>query len=515
MTISWSRMVLGASLLVLFIIYLIYRYMTRNFNYWKNRGVIFVPPSPFLGNFGEFLLGKKSVANFTKAVYNYAPNEPYVGFFGFDKPMLMIRDVGLINQILVKDFNYFDDRFVNAGAHDILGNSNLFVLKNPAWKILRKNLTPIFTSGKLKEMVKLIKEVGEDLITHMEHQHLEESGQVLEVKEICLLFTIDMIATTAFGVRANSLNNPTADFGRNSKEMFRETLYRSIEQISLFFAPALMTPLRFHLFPKNLGEFMRKVIWDAISEREKSGIQRHDLIDLLIELKNQKPDEAEETIFEFQGDTVVAQAALFFVAGFETSSSTMSFALYELAVKPEIQNRLRREITDAIERNGGRITYDLIMQLPYLDMVVSETLRKYPPLPLLDRLTRTDYRVPGTDLIIEKGTPVYISLTGLHSDPKYHNNPEEFDPERFSDVNKHSTKRGWNPFGEGPHSCIGRRLGLLQSKLGIIEMLRNYQFTPCERTPIPMVLSKKGLTMRPRGGLYLHVKKIHPHIHST
>lgn len=95
------------------------------------------------------------------------------------------------------------------------------------------------------------------------------------------------------------------------------------------------------------------------------------------------------------------------------------------------------------------------MKLPYLDMVISEALRKYPPLPLLDRVADSNYHVPGTDLVIEKGTPVYVSLLGLHYDPEYFENPEKFDPERFSNTNKDSAKRAYYPFGDGPHACIG------------------------------------------------------------
>lgn len=96
------------------------------------------------------------------------------------------------------------------------------------------------------------------------------------------------------------------------------------------------------------------------------------------------------------------------------------------------------------------------MNLPYLDMVVAETLRKYPPLPFLDRLTKENYKLPNSDLVIEKGTPVFISMTGLHYDPEYFPDPDKYDPERFSEANKKSRKQSvYIPFGDGPHICIG------------------------------------------------------------
>jgi cytochrome P450 family 6 len=86
----------------------------------------------------------------------------------------------------------------------------------------------------------------------------------------------------------------------------------------------------------------------------------------------------------------------------------------------------------------------------------TETLRKYPPLPLLDRVCLQDYKVPGTDLIIEKNTPVFIALLGLHRDPEYYPDPELYDPERFEEENKRLQKPyTYLPFGDGPHNCIG------------------------------------------------------------
>lgn len=141
-------------------------------------------------------------------------------------------------------------------------------------------------------------------------------------------------------------------------------------------------------------------------------------------------------------------------------------------------------------------------------MVVSETLRMYPPLGFLDRIAGQDYKVPNSDLTIEKGTPVIISMIGMHYDPEYFPDPEKFDPERFSEENKKNRPAYvYFPFGEGPHVCIGLRLGLLQSKLGLIHLLKQYEYSPSEKTCIPMRLDPKGLTTTALGGIQLNVRK--------
>lgn len=96
------------------------------------------------------------------------------------------------------------------------------------------------------------------------------------------------------------------------------------------------------------------------------------------------------------------------------------------------------------------------MSLPYLDMVTSEGLRKYPLLHFLDREAEEDYEFPDTKVVIEKGTPIVIPMSGIHMDPKYFPNPEDFDPERFSPENKRKILPfTYFPFGEGPRNCIG------------------------------------------------------------
>ncbi|XP_034952670.1 cytochrome P450 6k1-like [Chelonus insularis] len=490
--------------------FLAYLYMTRKFKYWKKQGITEVTPIPFVGNFGACLIAKKSAGRWIQDIYEWGSGLPYVGLYIFDKPALLFRDPELVKNVLVRDFNYFQDRYARASPHDRLGDANLFLLKNPAWKLVRTKLTPIYTSGRLKKMFELMVEIGNDLSTHMENLHLEGEGKTLEMKELAAKFTTDMIATTAFGVKANSLNDPNAEFRQCGRKIFETSLYRNFELTAIFFAPSLVKPLNLQFMSKEGADFLRNTMSSVINERERSGFKRNDLIDLLVELKNNaKNDSAFKNLFDFSGDNLVAQAAVFFNGGFETSSSVISFTLYELALHPEIQSKLREEINDALHESDGKITYEMVMNMPYMDMCVSETLRKYPPLPFLDRVTTENYKIPNSNITLEKGTPVVISVSGLHFDSEYFPDPDKYDPERFSSENKKATKPFvYIPFGEGPHICIGMRIGLLQSKLGLIKLLSEYEFTPCNETLIPMQLTPKSVLTTALGGIYLNTKKI-------
>ncbi|XP_053980183.1 uncharacterized protein LOC128877154 [Hylaeus volcanicus] len=485
-----------------------YLYMTRKFKYWAKRGIMEVPPTPFIGNFTECLMMKKSPADFVWDLYNRSKGLPYMGFYIFDKPFFLPKDPELIKHILVKDFDVFCDRHATADVNDRLGYANVFQMKNPAWKTLRAKLSPIFTSGKLKKMFELMRMVADDLDEHLETLNLNVPKEV-ELKDVCSRFTTDMIGSTAFGLRVNSLKDPNAPFRVAGKEIFATNFFRSMEFLIIFFAPQLTKYTHPKVFGKKSGEFLRNVFWRMINERIDTGEKRNDLIELLIDLKKKHEGDDDLGGFRFNGDDLVAQAAVFFTAGFETSSTTMSFTLYELALNMDIQRKLRKEVLDALEESGGKITYDMIMTLPYLDMVVSETLRKYPPLAFLDRVCNTNYKVPNSDLTLEKGTPVFISIFGLHYDPKYFPDPQTYDPERFNEANKQQRPSCvYIPFGDGPHICIGLRMGLMQSKLGIVQFLRKYEVTPSEKTQIPMVFDPKGVVTSAIGGLYLNVRKV-------
>ncbi|XP_077262494.1 cytochrome P450 6k1-like [Temnothorax americanus] len=218
--------------------------------------------------------------------------------------------------------------------------------------------------------------------------------------------------------------------------------------------------------------------------------------------------------FTFDDDDLLAQAASFFLVGFKTISTTAAFALYELALQPEIQSMLRKEILEVLKKFNEKVTYNMMRpnsrSFPYLDMVVSETLRKYPSLGFLNRMAKRNYKVKKHNLIIEKDTPVYISVLGLHYDPKYFPNPDIFDPERFNEKNKYIIPQDvYSPFGKGQRICIAKGFGLLHTKLALLKILSKYEVTPCKKTSIPVEIDPRGaMTVPLNGVLYLKIQKI-------
>jgi cytochrome P450 family 6 len=142
----------------------LYFYFTRNFKFWQKLGIPYVKPVPFVGNIKDCVFLKKTIGEQLQRIYVENRDKPYVGIFSFDKPSLLIRDLELVKNILVKDFNTFMDRAPSAEEkNDPLFSNILGVIKGQRWRHLRTNLTPVFTSGKMKMMFCLVDTCGKEL----------------------------------------------------------------------------------------------------------------------------------------------------------------------------------------------------------------------------------------------------------------------------------------------------------------------------------------------------------------
>jgi len=241
-----------------------------------------------------------------------------------------------------------------------------------------------------------------------------------------------------------------------------------------------------------------------MGHRESGEVKRNDFVQMLVDIKNGAKSSEESFTFE----EVAAQAFSFFLAGFETSSSTMTFAFHEMAKQQDIQDKVREEIRAVSEKHGGKITYEAIFDMTYLGQVFDETLRKYPIVATLDRVVTKDYIVPDTDLVLKKGTHVLIPLQGIQNDPEYFVDPEKFDPERFTPENKESLHPCvYMPFGEGPRICVGMRFGIMQAKIGMALMLKNFKYTLNSKFP-EMKLYNKAPLLSPDGEVLLNIERV-------
>ncbi|PSN52371.1 Cytochrome P450 9e2 [Blattella germanica] len=272
------------------------------------------------------------------------------------------------------------------------------------------------------------------------------------------------------------------------------------------------------LFSLNaVSNFFRFLVQDSIQTRESRGIIRPDMIHLLMQAKNGTLKSEENTKMDgnsipkpkWDADDLTAQAFLFFVAGFETASTLLSFISHLLAVYPDIQNKLQDEIDQSLTDNDGKFTYESIHNMKYLDMVVSETLRLYPPAVVTDRKCVKEYNLPSEPPItLKPGDLLWLPIFALHRDPEYFPNPEKFDPERFSEENKNNIRPyTYIPFGAGPRNCIGNRFALMETKIALVHLLSSFNLKVVSKTPIPLKLTKNSFSMNVDGGFWIGLEE--------
>ncbi|KAM7394531.1 hypothetical protein PAMP_021328 [Pampus punctatissimus] len=188
---------------------------------------------------------------------------------------------------------------------------------------------------------------------------------------------------------------------------------------------------------------------------------------------------------------IISQLTIFISAGHDTSATTLAFLAYDLARNPEVMRRLQEEI-DSTFPDKGPVQYEALMQMEYLDSVVNECLRLYPPITRLERSTKETVKING--VTIPKDMTVMIPIYALHRDPELWTEPENFKPERFSKENKQSIKPyTYLPFGVGPRNCLAKRFALVMVKVALVEVLQHYSFLVCEETEIPLQMDPKGL----------------------
>lgn len=499
---------------------LLYWYFTNNFDYWKKHNAPFLQPTPFFGNFKDRLLFRKSNCHVSQDLYHAMEGQPLFGTWFVKKPILYVRDPEIVKRILVKDFAHFHDRGLPVDEKNNPLSAHLFNLGGSRWRALRVKLTPTFTSGKMKMMYALMHECGREFVEFVGREVATSENGELEFRELLARFTTDIIGTCAFGLQFNSMKDPNSEFRTMGRKVFTPSFMGTLGMILVTMVPFMGKFFKIR-FPKaDVSDFFMKAVHDTVEYREKNNVRRNDFLQLLIDLKNKGKLEDEDKDsksangvsasdgidIELTNNLLAAQAFVFFLAGFETSSTAMSFALHELSVNPKVLNKLQKEIDEVLKEYDGELTYEALRKMEYLENVINESLRKYPPVPVLMRVCNKKYTEPDTGAIVEEGVRVHIPVYAMQNDPKYFPNPENFEPDRFKEEEK--AKRPhyvYLPFGEGPRICIGVRFGMLQAKLGLAALLSRFNISAGSRTPHPVKLQTNAFVTTCQGGVWIKV----------
>lgn len=278
-TASW--LITDILLVILIFLIVAYVYTTRNHKYWKSRSVPYIQPHPLVGSLWNVISGRSQIGKELGLLYRQFDG-PYFGIYALDKPYLVLRSPDIIKKILIKDFSVFSNRnFGQDFNTDSLAANSLFILKNPDWKVLRAQLTPIFTSGKMRNMLPLMKQVGVDLQDYI----LRQPSDVVEMKEACVKYTTDLIASCAFGIEAKSFATEISEFRAVANRIFSFGLTRAVGLFFYFFAPRMVKLLKVKFVDDESAYFLRKVFSETIHQREELKMKRNDFVDILLNVK--------------------------------------------------------------------------------------------------------------------------------------------------------------------------------------------------------------------------------------
>uniref|UniRef100_A0A665W4C6 Thromboxane-A synthase n=1 Tax=Echeneis naucrates TaxID=173247 RepID=A0A665W4C6_ECHNA len=485
---------------------LLYWYSIYPFSVLSQCGIKHPKPIPFFGNIFSFRHG------FLNPLSDLIRTHGRVcGYYLGRRPVVVVADPDMLRQVLVKDFSSFPNRMTIRFATKPMTDC-LLMLRNERWKRVRSILTPSFSAAKMKEMVPLINAATEALMNNL--SVYAESGEAFDIHRCFGCFTMDVIASVAFGTQVDSQNNPDDPFVR-------------MQQKILYFLLLI-----YHIFIPNkrrdqMNQFFIKSIQRIIQQREEQPPEqrRRDFLQLMLDARTSKETVNQQTqplIADQDNDCplpqkphsrlpqkkmiteeeIVGQAFVFLLAGYETSSNTLAFTCYLLAIHPGCQCKVQQEVDDFFTRY---VNYTNVQELKYLDMVICEALRLYPPGFRFARDIDHDCVVNGQ--FLPKGATVEIPVGFLHYDAEHWPEPEKFIPERFTPEAKASRHPFvYLPFGAGPRNCVGMRLAQMEIKIALIRLFHKYSTVACSETKVPLKL-KSSSTLGPKNGIFVKITR--------
>ena len=327
------------------------------------------------------------------------------------------------------------------------------------------------------------------------------TDQTVDMLDWFSKLTLEVILSTAFGVDASIQLGENTEMLENAKTLFRTPgILRQLARLP--FGKSLLKLMQ--SLSGNKPLYFQGVAKEIIKSRRQQGLTgRKDLLHLMMVANEETTVEG---VSKLSDEEIIAQSIVFLLAGYETSSNTLSFTLYHLAVNPDVQDKLRKEIIEAMESNAKKPLYDVAQSIEYLDCVITESQRLCPPVSQVNRECSEDYDLNG--IHIPAGTEILIPIYALHHDPDAWQDPEKFDPERFRGPAKEARHAfQFLPFGAGPRNCIGMRFALMEIKIALVRILTKYKFVQSSETQVPLIIHP-GATLSAKGGVRVRVETV-------
>lgn len=342
----------------------LYFYITQwQYKKWQRYEIPYVTPKFPHGSFKYG--GLEHVTTLYQQYHNqFKSLTPLYGTFTLIIPTLTVTSLDLAKRIFTQDFPHFHDRFTNyVVKHDYL-TKNLVRLEGDEWKNLRRKLSPTFSSGHMKHMFPTILSVAEKAAEIMGTSDSAE----LDMKNFFSSYATDVIGTCIFGLQCNSLQNKDDIFKAMGQRIIQVNRSKSF-LLSVF--PNIAALFKMTLFDENAREFYTNIVRETLAHRETENVDRNDFIDVMIRAR--KTDVAEDKLSQ---EEITAQLVLFYTAGMDNTSTTLTFTLFELAQNPQLQTTARENVRNNIQKHNG-FNYEAISSMSFLEQCINGEHMKY------------------------------------------------------------------------------------------------------------------------------------------
>lgn len=438
-------------------------------------------------------------------LYSQYPNEKVVGLYRMTSPTLLIRDLDIVKQVLIKDFDSFPDRGLYY-SKERLGD-NLFHSDVTVMKILRKHLTTVFTASKFKANFQILAGRADKFVEYLESATLRDTE--INTLPFFRKYGADSIMMGAFGIDVNPYNDDNdlcdlLDAAIQTPSYFLE--------LELLF-PGTLSKYNLSIFPDNVAKFCKQVIQAGTTLESVRKTDRNITMDVLMDLRREgnvgsgKTVEGEKELrMDVTDDVLAGQVFIFYFAGYGNNSLLATYAMFHLANNPDAQEILIQEIDDVLRKHGGKFSYEALQEMKYLQMVFNETLRMHPLTNSVSRNVGRDIQLDGTDIVIDKNTIIAISPYAIQHDEKYYPEPEQFKPERFSPEKvKERHPCAMVSFGLGPRSCLGSRFAQLQFGICMVKVFSKFRVECTKNTVDKITITPMRLLLTPKEKIYLRL----------
>ncbi|EAJ8511919.1 cytochrome P450 [Campylobacter jejuni] len=415
---------------------------------------------------------------------SYKMQTGYVKMPNFD--LYVINDTKEVKRMMVDKVREFPkSAFLHELLSPLLGES-IFTTNGEVWKKQRELLRPSFEMTRINKVFNLMSEAVADM---MDRFGKYPNHAVIEVDEAMAFITADVIFRT---IMSSKLDEGKGKKILNAFVTFQEqSVHTAMRRMFRF--PKWLSYVLGDRKRAKAGDVIRQVLSDIIKPRYDmaDNAEFEDILGSLLLVVDA------DTNKRFSFEEILDQVAMLFLAGHETTASSLTWTLYLLSLYPKEQEKAYEEITQVLQ--GGVVEISHLRQFKYLTNIFKESLRLYPPVGFFAREAKKDTQV--RDKLIKKGSGVVIAPWLIHRHEEFWTNPHGFNPSRFEGEYK---KDAYLPFGAGERICIGQGFAMQEAILILANILKTYKLE-LEEGFVPDVVGR--LTVRSANGMRIKFSK--------